>query len=86
MNRSTYRLVVACFCYRPCGHSDSLVLADARFLLGAMSLASNVFFLDIEYLINLGLLIAFLVAAATCWKRLILYQKSKWLILWMVGI
>ncbi|HQQ81670.1 MAG: SpoIIE family protein phosphatase [Cyclobacteriaceae bacterium] len=63
----------------------SLALRMLDFLLGATSLASNVFFLDIEYLINLGLLISFLVAAATCWKRLILYQKSKWLIRgWLV--
>ncbi|CAN5283077.1 hypothetical protein BH09BAC3_BH09BAC3_22250 [soil metagenome] len=58
----------------------SLSLRMVDFLLGSTRLASNVFFIDVEYLINLGLLMSFLVAAGTCWKRLILYQKSKWLI------
>ncbi len=43
----------------------------------------NPYFLDALYEINLGLIITFLIAAFTVWKRLILYQKSKWLIrLW----
>ncbi len=58
----------------------SLSLRMLDFLLGSTKLSSNVFFLDVEYLVNLGLLLSFLIAAATCWKRLILYQKSKWLI------
>jgi phosphoserine phosphatase RsbU/P len=40
---------------------------------------------EIFYLINLGLMISFLLAAFTAWKRLILYQKSKWLLrLWAI--
>lgn len=63
----------------------SLSLRMLDFLLGPTKLASNVFFIDIEYLVNLGLLLSFLVAAGTCWKRLILYQKSKWLLRgWLV--
>ena len=58
----------------------SLVLRLLDFLLGSTKLSSNIFFIDVEYLVNLGLLISFLMAAFTCWKRLILYQKSKWLI------
>ena len=63
----------------------SLSLRLLDFLLGSTKLSSNVFFLDVEYLVNLGLLLSFLVAAYICWKRLILYQKSKWLIRgWLV--
>lgn len=63
----------------------SLSLRLLDFLLGSTKLSSNIFFIDVEYLINLGLLLSFLIAAGTCWKRLILYQKSKWLIRgWMV--
>jgi len=58
----------------------SLALWMLDFLLGSTKLSSNIFFIDVEYLVNLGLLISFLMAAFTCWKRLILYQKSKWLI------
>jgi len=63
----------------------SLSLRMLDFLLGSTKLASNVFYIDVEYLVNLGLLLSFLVAAGTCWKRLILYQKSKWLLRgWLV--
>lgn len=58
----------------------SLALRLLDFLLGSTKLSSNIFFVDVEYLVNLGLFISFLTAAFTCWKRLILYQKSKWLI------
>ena len=45
----------------------------------------NPYFLDTLYVINVGLIITFLVATFTVWKRLILYQKSKWLVrLWNV--
>jgi len=54
-------------------------------LLGTTKLASNILFSDFIYQINLALFISFLLAAYTSWKRLILYQKSKWLIrTWMV--
>lgn len=40
----------------------------------------NPYFLDTLYFINIGLIITFLVSTFSVWKRLILYQKSKWLI------
>ncbi|HEY3403058.1 MAG TPA: SpoIIE family protein phosphatase [Ohtaekwangia sp.] len=39
-----------------------------------------ILFKDTVYMINLGLMIGFLLMAFTAWKRLILYQKSKWLL------
>ncbi len=55
------------------------------FLLGDTALATNTLFIDVVYQINLALFLGFLLAAYTSWKRLILYQKSKWLIrLWRV--
>lgn len=41
---------------------------------------NNPYFLDTLYLINVGLITTFLIATFVVWKRLILYQKSKWLI------
>ncbi len=58
----------------------SLVFRFFIFILGDTTLTSSVFFIDIIYLANVGLLISFLLTAYTAWKRLILYQKSKWLI------
>lgn len=58
----------------------SLLLRLLDFLLGSTKLSSNIFFMEVQYLMNLGLFISFLTAAFTSWKRLILYQKSKWLI------
>lgn len=55
----------------------SLALLLLQKLLGQTRLASDVIYLEFNYLINLGLLISFLLAAFTVWKRLILYQKSK---------
>ncbi|QSE98382.1 PP2C family protein-serine/threonine phosphatase [Fulvivirga lutea] len=49
-------------------------------LLGNTKLAGNVVFLDFLYLVNLGLIISFLVSTFVVWKRLILYQKSKFLL------
>lgn len=49
-------------------------------LLGSTKLAENVVFLDFLYLVNLSLIIAFLVSTFIVWKRLILYQKSKFLL------
>ena len=40
----------------------------------------NPYFLDTLYYINVGLIITFLIATFTVWKRLILYQKNKLLI------
>ncbi|NJN27713.1 MAG: PP2C family protein-serine/threonine phosphatase [Cyclobacteriaceae bacterium] len=45
----------------------------------------NPYFLDTLYLINVGLIVTFLIATFSVWKRLILYQKTKWLIrLWNI--
>lgn len=63
----------------------SLVFRLGASLLGTTKLVSNILFTDFIYQINLALFISFLLAAFTSWKRLILYQKSKWLIrTWMV--
>jgi serine phosphatase RsbU (regulator of sigma subunit) len=63
----------------------SLVFRLFVFMLGNTSLATNVVFSDLICQVNLALLINFLIAALASWKRLILYQKSKWLIrTWMV--
>jgi phosphoserine phosphatase RsbU/P len=60
----------------------SLALRLGEYLLGSR-LPSHPVFKDLIYMINLGLMIGFLLMAFTAWKRLILYQKSKWLIrLW----
>ena len=61
----------------------SLFLKLIEYLLGSTRLTTDVIFIDLIYLINLGLMIGFLTMAFTAWKRLILYQKSKWLLrLW----
>ena len=54
-------------------------------VLGSTTISSNILFQDILYQINLALFLSFLIAGFTSWKRLILYQKSKWLIrMWTV--
>ena len=58
----------------------SLSIRFVVFLLGNTKLPGLILFGDFVYLINLGLFLSFLLAAYTCWKRLIVYQKSKWLI------
>ena len=61
----------------------SLGLKLIEYLLGSTRLTTDVIFIDLMYLINLGLMVGFLTMAFTAWKRLILYQKSKWLMrLW----
>jgi len=61
----------------------SLAIKLIENLLGSTKLTGYVVFIDLVYLINLGLMIGFLIMAFTAWKRLILYQKSKWLLrLW----
>jgi phosphoserine phosphatase RsbU/P len=63
----------------------SLAVRLILFLLGSTKLPSNILFIDFVYQINLALFVNFLLAAYTCWKRLILYQKSKWLMrAWLV--
>lgn len=49
-------------------------------LLGDSSLSKNLLFLNFIYLSNLGLICAYLVSTFIVWKRLIIYQKSKFLI------
>ncbi len=63
----------------------SLALRLFENLLGNTSLTRNVVYQDLVYLINLGLMVSFLIMTFTVWKRLILYQKSKWLLrIWAV--
>jgi sigma-B regulation protein RsbU (phosphoserine phosphatase) len=63
----------------------SLCLKLVEYLLGSTRLTTDVIFIDLIYLINLGLMVGFLTMAFTAWKRLILYQKSKWLLrLWSI--
>lgn len=63
----------------------SLGLRLIEYLLGDTSLTRHIVFWDLVYMINLGLMIGFLMMAFAAWKRLILYQKSKWLLrLWAV--
>jgi len=61
----------------------SLLLRLVEYMLGATALTSHIIYVEVIYLMNLGLMTNFLLAAFTAWKRLILYQKSKWLLrLW----
>lgn len=48
--------------------------------MGQTKLTSNIIFIYLIYQINLALFIGFLLAALTVWKRLIIYQKSKWVL------
>lgn len=58
----------------------SLAVRLVLFLLGDTAIVGLDVFKDVIYQINLGLWVSFLLAAFLSWKRLILYQKSKWLI------
>ena len=58
----------------------SLALRLFEHLLGETRLTKDVAFDELIYLFNLGLMIGFLMMSFTAWKRLILYQKSKWLL------
>ena len=63
----------------------SLAIKLIEYLLGSTRIVNHVIFIDLVYLINLGLMVGFLIMAFTAWKRLILYQKSKWLLrLWNI--
>lgn len=66
----------------------TVVSLSSNFLLAALKdheHGRNPYFLETLYQINVGLIITFLIATFTVWKRLILYQKSKWLIrIWNV--
>lgn len=58
----------------------SLGLKLLLFTMGDTKITSNVIFIYVIYQINLSLFIGFLISALTVWKRLIIYQKSKWVI------
>jgi len=61
----------------------SLILRLIVTALGDSRLVSNILFNYLIYQINLSMLLGFLLAAYTGWKRLIIYQKSKWVVqLW----
>ena len=61
----------------------SLAIRLVEFLLNDTKLTTHIIFMDLIYMINLGLMVGFLMMAFSAWKRLILYQKSKWLLrLW----
>ena len=63
----------------------SLGIRSLDLVLGGTQLIKNVLVVDLLFLINLGLLAAFLIATLVVWKRLILYQKNKRLLLiWTV--
>lgn len=63
----------------------SLALRLVEYLLNDTKLTTHIVFKDLIYMINLGLMIGFLTMAFAVWKRLILYQKSKWLLrLWAI--
>ncbi|MDN5216555.1 SpoIIE family protein phosphatase [Fulvivirgaceae bacterium BMA12] len=55
------------------------------FILGSSNLAENTYLINFFYHINLGLISAFIISTLIVWKRLILYQKTKKLIiLWQI--
>ncbi len=63
----------------------SLVLRLIEYMPGTGKLTGLFLYVEAMYIINLGLIAGFLMAAFTVWKRLILYQKSKWLLrLWTI--
>jgi sigma-B regulation protein RsbU (phosphoserine phosphatase) len=58
----------------------SLLFRLLFFLLGETKLANSSLFLNAVYLVNLTLFASFLLHTFIVWKRLILYQKSKFLL------
>lgn len=48
--------------------------------MGQTKLTGNPVFMYLVYQVNMSLYLSFLLAAIVVWKRLILYQKSKWLL------
>lgn len=58
----------------------SLILKLFLVALESTRLSSDLLLLDFIYLINLGLITIFLVSTFIVWKRLILYQKTKFLV------
>ncbi len=63
----------------------SLFIKSLDYVLGGTQLIQNVLVVDFLFLVNLGLLTAFIIATFVVWKRLILYQKNKrLLLLWTI--
>ncbi|WKZ59775.1 MAG: SpoIIE family protein phosphatase [Cyclobacteriaceae bacterium] len=61
----------------------SLLFRLIDYLPGTSKLTNLFIYVEANYIISLGLISGFLMASYTVWKRLILYQKSKWLLrLW----
>ncbi|MBX2964746.1 MAG: SpoIIE family protein phosphatase [Cyclobacteriaceae bacterium] len=61
----------------------SLLLRLIDYLPGTSKLTNLLIYVEATYIISLGLISGFLMASFIVWKRLILYQKSKWLLrLW----
>lgn len=58
----------------------SLAIKSIDLIMGGSKLMEYKVVIDLQFLIHLGLLIAFLVSTIVVWKRLILYQKSKFLL------
>ena len=63
----------------------SLIFRVFLSVIGTTKLAQNIVVLDFIYLSNLGLVCAFIISTFIIWKRLILYQKSKFLLsIWQI--
>ena len=63
----------------------SLLIKSLDLVLGGSQLLKNILVVDLLFLINLGLLTSFLIATLVVWKRLVLYQKTKRLLmLWSI--
>ncbi len=65
------------------GMVATIVSLTSNFLLNLLrnnELSHNPYFIDTLYHINTGLITTFLIATFAVWKRLILYQKTKWLV------
>ena len=58
----------------------SLAIKSIDMIMGGSKLMEYKVVIDLQFLLHLGLLIAFLVSTFVVWKRLILYQKSKFLL------
>ncbi len=55
----------------------SLSIKFFFYVFGGSMLTKNILLINFFYLVNLGLILAFLISTFIVWKRLILYQKSK---------
>lgn len=58
----------------------SLLFRLVDYLPGTSKLTNLFMYVEANYIISLGLISGYLMASYTAWKRLILYQKSKWLL------